>query len=115
MTKFIHCCSLKKRSTCKVSNFRSHVNMKNIRTTRILTTKVFASFSGQDLPVSMIGPRITTSGKVDHMIMTFNKGIYHFKCVSSDSCFFEKEADELKISRSFHILLSVPAALVEDC
>ena len=90
--------------------------MKSIRTTKILTTKsICIFFSGQDLPVSMNGPRITTSGKVDHMIMTFNKGIYHFKCVSSDSCFFEKEADELKISRSFHILLSVPAALVEDC
>ena len=84
-----------------------------------MKSKVFSfsfSFSGQDLPVYMYnGPRMTTTGKGDGLIMTYNKGIYRFKCVSSESCFFEKYGDDLKIYRDRHILLTVPASLVEDC
>ena len=98
--------------------FLSHVIVKkNIGITKILTAKVFVIlFSGQDLPVSMSwGPRMTTTGKGDGLIMTYFKGIYRFKCVSSESCFFEKDEDDLKIERRYHILLSVPKSLVEDC
>ena len=64
----------------------------------------------------MNGPRINPTAKGDGLIMTHDKSIYRFKCVSSDSCFFEKDDDnELKISREWHILLTVPASLVEDC
>ena len=81
-----------------------------------MTAKVFAFlFSGQDLPVSMYEPRMTTTGKGDGLIMTYNKGIYRFKCVSSESCFFEKDDVDLKIERREHILLSVPKSLMEDC
>ena len=80
------------------------------------STEIFAHlFSGQDLPDPLRGPAMTTTAKGDGLIMTNRKGIYRFKCVSSDSCFFEKDEEELKISRYWHILLSVPAALVEDC
>ena len=90
---------------------------KNIWVTKILLAKVFAFlFSGQNLPVWMgSGPRMTTTGKGDGLIMTYNKGIYRFKCVSSESCFFEKDDDDLKIERRGHILLTVPKTLMEDC
>ena len=65
------------------------------------------------------GPKITTTAKGDGLIMTYRKSIYRFKCVSSDSCFFEKDEfkddEELKIDRLLHVLLTVPASLVEDC
>ena len=61
------------------------------------------------------GPKITTTAKGDGLIMTLDKLIYRFKCVSSDSCFFEKDEHKLQIYRDHHILLTVPASLVEDC
>ena len=61
------------------------------------------------------GPKMTKTAQGDGLIIMFNKGIYRFKCVSSESCFFEKDDNELKIRRAEHILLSVPASLVEDC
>ena len=61
------------------------------------------------------GPRMTTTGKGDGLIMTYKTGIYRFKCDSSESCFFEKDDVELKIERRWHILLSVPKTLIEDC
>ena len=83
---------------------------------RILTTKVFAFlFSGQDLPDTLYYAKMTTTGKGDGLIMTYNKGIYRFKCVSSESCFFEKDDNELKIERRKHILLTVPQTLMKDC
>merc|ERR1712179_297807 len=69
----------------------------------------------KDLPVKMMGPRITTTAKGDDLITTFEKSIYRFYCVSSNSCFFVNDGNELKISRRQHLLLTVPAALVEDC
>ena len=81
-----------------------------------MTTKVFALlFSGQELPHEMNSPRMTTTATGDGLLMTYEKGMYRFKCTSSDSCFFEKYDNELEISREWHILLSVPATLVEDC
>ena len=82
-----------------------------------MTAKVFAFlFSGQNLPDGMNpGPRMTTTGKGDGLIMTYKTGIYRFKCDSSESCFFEKDDVDLKIERILHILLTVPKTLVEDC
>ena len=61
-------------------------------------------------------PKMTTTGAGDGLMMTYKKGIYRFKCVSSDSCFFEKDGgDKLKFKRTWHIQLAVPASLVEDC
>ena len=82
-----------------------------------LITEVFSLlFLGHALPYSSVlsVPRIATTAKGDGLIMTYEKSIYSFKCVSSDSCFFQKDGD-LKINRTWHILLTVPASLVEDC
>ena len=61
------------------------------------------------------GSRMTTTATGDGLIMTYNKGIFRFKCVSSDSCFFEKDDNELQVKRNNHVLLTVPSSLVEDC
>ena len=84
--------------------------------TQILTTKVFALlFSGQKLPDHIsAGAAMTTTD--DGLIMTYKNRIYHFKCVSSHSCFFEKDENfYLTIPRTKHFLLAVPPSLVEDC
>ena len=79
-------------------------------------TKAFVFlFSGKELPVEMNGPRITTTGKGDGLIMTHNKAIYQFICDSKNSCYFVKEDNELQIGRQNHVFLSVPTSLVKDC
>ena len=80
------------------------------------SSEIFAHlFSGKDLPDPLRGPAMTTTAKGDGLIMTNRKGIYRFKCVSSESCFFEKDDNELHINRIYHHLLTVPTSLVEDC
>ena len=61
------------------------------------------------------GPRMTTTATGNGLIMTYREGIYRFKCASSDSCFFEKDDHDLIIEKQAHILITVPATLVEDC
>jgi len=69
----------------------------------------------QVLPVSMRSPRITQNAKGDGLIMTSEKGLYKFKCQSSDSCFFEIDGHKLQIPRHYHVFLKVPSLLVENC
>ena len=84
---------------------------------KVLTTKVFELlFSGKELPDNVWGgSSMTTTAEGDGLIMTYGQAIYRFKCVSSDSCFFEIDEHKLRIYRDHHILLTVPASLVEDC
>ena len=49
------------------------------------------------------------------LIMTHNKKIYKFNCASANDCYFVEDANELEISRVAHILLKVPASLVNEC
>jgi len=69
----------------------------------------------KELSVEMHGPRITATGKGDGLIMTYDRGIYKFRCDSANSCYFEKEDDELQIERRDPILLTVPTSFVENC
>ena len=62
-----------------------------------------------------MGNKIARTGTGDGLIMTDEKEIYKFKCDNEFTCYFEKEDRELKIERSFHIFLTVPSALMEDC
>ena len=79
-------------------------------------TKAFVFFfSGKELSVAMDGPRITATGKGDGLIMTYKRGIYKFRCDSTNSCYFEKEDNELQIERDTHIFMTVPTSLVKEC
>ena len=71
--------------------------------------------TGQDFPENMYGPRMTTTADNFGLLMTQEKSIYSFKCQSSDSCRWRKKKNELKISRIYHVLMSVPASLVKNC
>jgi len=69
----------------------------------------------KDLPVSMyLGPRMTTTNK-NQLLLTYEEGIYSFNCRSSDDCYWEKKNQELKTDRYYHVLMEVPASLVENC
>ena len=58
---------------------------------------------------------MTTTAKGDGLILSNLKKIYRFKCVSSDSCFFEEDGNEPQINRIYHNFLTVPTSLVKDC
>ena len=49
------------------------------------------------------------------LIMTYLNKIYKFNCASANDCYFVEDVNELKISRQNHILLKVPASLVNEC
>ena len=76
----------------------------------------FCAISADKLPVAMkFGPRMSTTSSGDGLIMTYDKGIYTFKCTSENSCSWTKEPQELQISRSGHVMLTVPSALMKSC
>ena len=63
----------------------------------------------------MWGNRMTSTEDGRGLIMTHNKKIYKFNCASANDCYFVEDVNELQISRRYHILLKVPASLVNDC
>ena len=77
---------------------------------------IFLPISAEKLPLEMrYGPRMTTTTSGDGLLMTYNKGIYSFKCTSENSCSWTTEQQELKISRTRHVMLTVPSALMKNC
>ena len=70
---------------------------------------------GEDLPVKMSAPRMTTTENKNQLLMTYEKGIYSFHCRSSDDCYWERKTNELQISRGSHVMVKVPASMVEKC
>jgi len=69
----------------------------------------------ENLPVQMWGPKMSTTKNKNQLLLTYGKGIYSFNCRSSDDCYWEKKNQELKTSRTRHVLMKVPASLVENC
>jgi len=69
----------------------------------------------KDLPVGMVGAKMTTTKNKNQLIMTEGKRIYSFNCRSSDDCYWEKKTNELSVSRQWHVLMKVPASMVENC
>jgi len=70
----------------------------------------------KDLPLDMTdGPRMTTTKNKNQLLMTYEKGIYSFNCRSGDDCYWEKKTSELQSYRRYHIMMKVPASMVENC
>ena len=72
--------------------------------------------SGQDLPYGVssgaaISP--TPDGKGLHM--TFEKNVYSFHCQSKTQCNWVTEKYELQTSRRYHLMITVPSVLLENC
>ena len=63
----------------------------------------------------MAGSGMTTTGNGRGLVMTHETGLYSFHCKSQTNCFWVREETELKISRSDHIMLTVPSTLVDNC
>lgn len=61
------------------------------------------------------GNRMTSTEDGRGLIMTYFKKIYKFNCDSANDCYFVQDVNELQILRIHHILLKVPASLVNDC
>lgn len=69
----------------------------------------------KDLPTSMSGPRMTTTGDGNGLLMSYKKKVYSFHCTSPNNCFWQEEKYELQISRNRHLFLTVPSAVIEEC
>ena len=70
---------------------------------------------GEDLPIRMNGLKMANTQSKKELLMTYENGIYSFNCRSSDDCFWEKKSFKLKISRTAHVMMEVPASLVDNC
>ena len=72
--------------------------------------------SGEDLPWRIQSyAKMTESANRKGLLITNYKLVYSFQCSSSSDCRWVKESYELKVSRYGHVMLKVPASLVEDC
>ena len=72
-------------------------------------------FLGQALPVPMDQPRMTSIDGDKGLLMTFDKGVYSFQCITRTQCFWNTEEYELNINRDFgHIMMLVPTSLIGE-
>ena len=55
----------------------------------------------------------TADGK--GLLMSDGNALYSFQCISDTNCFWTTTDIRLKIERTDHIMLTVPAALVDEC
>jgi len=69
----------------------------------------------ENLPVQMWRPRMITTKNENQLLMIHNEGIYSFNCRSSNDCYWEKKTSELQICRRDHVMMKVPASMVENC
>jgi len=79
-------------------------------------TKAGSQWQLCTLPAGMDdGPKMTTTKNKNQLLMTFKEDVYSFNCRSSDDCYWKKKNQELKTARFNHVLMEVPASLVENC
>ena len=65
--------------------------------------------------LSGAGAKITPTANKTGLIMTYGKTVSLFQCDSENNCFWTKQNHELKISRKYHVFMTVPTSLVYDC
>ena len=58
---------------------------------------------------------MTTTGNGKGLLMTYENEIYSFNCDSQTTCFWIQEEIELKKYRRDHLMITVPASLVDNC
>ena len=58
---------------------------------------------------------MTRTGDGKGLLMSYKKKVYSFHCTSQNNCFWQEENYELQIYRTYHLFLTVPSSLVEDC
>ena len=72
-------------------------------------------FPAENLPYRMVGPKITTTADGKGLLMSYGRSLYSFSCQSMSRCSWDTNQIELKISRSEHVMMRVPASMVENC
>lgn len=65
------------------------------------------------------GPQMSQIGDGNELLMTYEKQIYSFHCddsgpESSTQCFWSNN-DQLQVERQYHVMMTVPSSIVEDC
>jgi len=74
------------------------------------------TLSTKNLPTRMgNGPRMTATGDGKSLIMTHQRGVYKLHCKSQENCYWQTEEYQLEISRKYHIMISAPSSLIENC
>ena len=70
---------------------------------------------GEGFLEAMDGAKMINTKSKKDLLMTFEKEVYYFNCHSSDDCYWEKKGYKFKTSRTDHVMMEVPASLVENC
>ena len=69
--------------------------------------------------IGTYGPQMSQIGDGNELLMTYEKQIYSFHCddsgpESTTQCFWSNN-DQLQVERQYHVMMTVPSSIVEDC
>jgi len=65
------------------------------------------------------GPQMSQIGDGSELLMTYEKGVYSFHCddlgpEGTTQCYWSSGID-LKVERQYHVMMTVPSSIVEEC
>ena len=63
----------------------------------------------------MYASKMTPTADGKGLLLSQDNSIFSFNCVSETNCAWTKTDIQLKIKRRYHVMLTVPAALVDQC
>ena len=76
---------------------------------------ILANISAAKLPKAMGYPRMSPTLDGKSVILTQGKNIYRLNCQKGCQCTWETLPNELQISRTYHIQLTVPKKALNNC
>ena len=76
---------------------------------------ILVNISAAKLPKKMYGPRMSPTPDGKSVILTYGKKIYRLICQKGRQCTWETLPNELQISRTSHIQLTVPKKVLNNC
>ena len=80
---------------------------------------ILVNISAAKLPNAMSsyygGPKMSPTPDGKSVILTYEKQIYRLNCQKGCQCTWEALPNELQISRQYHIQLTVPKKVLNNC
>ena len=72
-------------------------------------------FPVENLPIGFSQPGMTTTANGKGLLMSYEHSVYSFSCKSEATCSWDTTTTNLKSSRRGHIMMRVPASMVNHC
>ena len=76
---------------------------------------ILVNISAAKLPVAMYNARMSPTPDGKSVILTYGKNIYRLNCQKGCQCTWETLPNEIQISRTSHIQLTVPKKALNNC